>query len=90
MNDQHFSNIATYTDTLFIGGEGPPGLLELAHLAWMDLDAGDRVVVLREIRLGKQATAASITDPLWPAGTEVRGTLGARKSRIARIAWLTR
>lgn len=78
MNGEHFSNIAVYTDTLFWGGEGAPGLLELAHLLWLDLEVGDRVTVIREIQLAKQATVAAITDRLWAEGPEVRGQINSK------------
>ena len=78
MNGEHFSNIAVYTDTLFWGGDGPPGLIELAHLLWLDLEVGDRITLIREIQLAKQATVAAITDGLWAEGPEVRGRIDAR------------
>ncbi|MCS5637770.1 MAG: hypothetical protein NZ990_14720, partial [Myxococcota bacterium] len=77
MSDEHFSSLAAYTDTLLWGGEGPPGPLELAQLLWIDLEAGDRVVFVREIRLGAKAAVSAITDDLWAGGAWVRGRVDA-------------
>ncbi len=82
MNGEHFSILGGYTDTLLWGGEGPPSLFEFAQLLWMDLDAGDRVVFLREISLAKRATVSAITDLLWAQGARVRGRMDAPRATL--------
>ena len=82
MNGEHFSILGAYTDTLLWGGQGPPSLLEFAQLLWMDLDAGDRVVFLRESGLAKRATVAAITDGFWNQGPRVRGRVDAPSAAI--------
>ena len=82
MNDEHFSSLAVYTDTLLWGGEGAPGPAELVQLLWLDLDVGDRVVFVREIRLGQEAVVTAITNDLWAGGAWVRGQVGAPNASL--------
>jgi len=82
MNGEHFSTLGAYTETLLWGGEGPPALTELVQMMWLDLGVGDRVFFEREIRLGKSATVASITDPLWSEGPLIEGQLDAPQATL--------
>ena len=58
----------------FLGGEGAPGLLELAQLPLLDLSAGETLVFERAIRVGRRADVASITDAVFADGGRVSGT----------------
>ena len=51
MNDEHFSSLAAYTDTLLWGGEGAPGATELVQLLWLDLDVGELLLLGVEVVL---------------------------------------
>jgi hypothetical protein len=82
LNGEHFSIIGAYADTLFFGGEGRPGLLELAQTLWLDLDVGERIVYEREILLGQRADVASVTDRVWSAGPVVHGRVDDPGARL--------
>ncbi len=73
LNGEHFSILGVYADTLWVGGQGKPGLLELAQTLWMDLEPGDELVYTRELIVSQRADAASITDQLWSTGRLVVG-----------------
>ena len=73
LNGKHFSILGFYTDTLFWGGTGDPGLLELAQTLLMDLEVGEELVLQREIIVGRQSDVASVTNRLWVAGPRVEG-----------------
>jgi hypothetical protein len=64
------------------GGEGAPGLLELAQLPLMDLDPGDTLVLERAIRVGARADVASVTDAYFADGALVSGRVDDRGARI--------
>jgi hypothetical protein len=64
------------------GGPGAPGVLELAQLPLMDLDAGDVLVLERGIRVGERADVASVTDGWFAAGTLVSGRVDDPAARI--------
>ena len=73
LNGKHFSILGFYTDTLFWGGTGDPGLLELAQTLLMDLEAGEELVLQREILVGRQSDVASVTNSLWATGPRIEG-----------------
>ncbi|MEE3326151.1 MAG: CehA/McbA family metallohydrolase [Myxococcota bacterium] len=73
MHGEHFSMLATYTDTLWLEGTPNPNLLELAQTLFMDLEKGEELVQVREIRLSDVADVASVTDALWAEGRWVQG-----------------
>ena len=64
------------------GGEGPPGLLELAQLPLMDLHPGDVLVLERAIRVGERADVASVTDAYFAEGALVTGRVDDPGARI--------
>jgi hypothetical protein len=64
------------------GGEGAPGLLELAQLPLMDLDPGDTLVLERAIRVGARADVASVTDAYFAEGALVSGRVDDPHARI--------
>ena len=74
MHGEHFSILASYSDTLWWEGSLDPSLLELAQTLFMDLSEGEELVQIREIRLGDVADVASVTDALWSDGRWVTGT----------------
>jgi hypothetical protein len=82
LNGEHFTIIGAYADTLFVGGRGRPGLIELAQTIWLDLDAGDRLVYSRQIWLGRRADVASVTDELWAKGPQVVGRIDDPDARL--------
>lgn len=73
LNGEHFSILGVYADTLWFGGHGKPGMLELAQTLLMDLEPGDELVYARELILGERADVASVTDQIWPTGRRVVG-----------------
>jgi hypothetical protein len=64
------------------GGEGAPGLLELAQLPLMDLDAGDVLVLERSIRVGERADVASVSDAWFAGGALLSGRVDDPAARI--------
>ncbi|MBW2231453.1 MAG: PHP domain-containing protein [Deltaproteobacteria bacterium] len=82
LNGEHFSIIGAYADTLWLGGGGRPGLLELAQTLLMDLEPGERIVYEREIILGDRADVASVTDQLWPDGPEIVASVGQANTAV--------
>jgi len=64
------------------GGDGAPGVLELAQLPLMDLDPGDVLVLERGIRVGARADVASVTDAYFAAGALVSGRVDDAGARI--------
>jgi len=64
------------------GGGGAPGVLELAQLPLMDLDAGDTLVLERAIRVGARADVASVTDAWFAGGAELSGRVDDPTARI--------
>ena len=64
------------------GGAGAPGVLELAQLPLMDLDAGDVLVLERAIRVSERADVASVTDAYFAEGARVSGRVDDPSARI--------
>jgi hypothetical protein len=64
------------------GGEGAPGLLELAQLPLMDLEPGDVLVVERSLRVGARADVASVTDAFWPDAPTLSGRVDEPTARL--------
>jgi hypothetical protein len=64
------------------GGEGAPGLLELAQLPLMDLDPGDVLVLERSIRVGERADVAAVSDAWWADGARLSGRVDDPAARI--------
>jgi hypothetical protein len=64
------------------GGEGAPGLLELAQLPLMDLDPGDVLVLERSIRVGERADVASVSDAWFAGGALLSGRVDDPAARI--------
>jgi hypothetical protein len=64
------------------GGEGAPGLLELAQLPFMDLAPGDTLVLERAIRVGARADVASVTDAWFDGSGTVSGRVDDASARL--------
>ncbi len=64
------------------GGEGAPGVLEMAQLPLMDLRPGDVLVLERSIRVGERADVASVSDAWWPDGALLSGRVDDAAARI--------
>ncbi len=64
------------------GGQGAPGLVEMAQLPLMDLEPGDVLVLERSIRVGESADVASVSDAWWPDGALLSGQVDDATARI--------
>jgi hypothetical protein len=83
LNDRHFSMLAHLSRPPWIGGQsGPPGLLELAQSAFMDLGEGETLVSEREIVISQRPDVASITSRVWADGPRVHGRVDSSDARI--------
>ncbi len=79
---ESFTMTGVFAKPFWFDGDGPPGALQLAQLAFMDLDAGDVLVVERVLRVGERADVASVTDALFEDGVSVTGRVDDANTRI--------
>lgn len=82
INGIDFTMLGVLPRPYWFGGEDAIGFLELAQIYFMDLDEGDAVVFEREIRVGRRADVASVTDAVWPDLPRVHGTVDEPAIRI--------
>lgn len=82
LNGLHFTMLAHFSRRPWIGGDGAPGLLELAQSAFMDLDEGETLLSEREIVISRTPDVASFTSRLWSDGPRVHGRIDSADARI--------
>jgi hypothetical protein len=70
---QDFTLSAVLVRPFWVGGERGIGLLQLAQMRFMDLAVGERIEVLRAVRVGARADVASVTDGRHPDAPRVVG-----------------
>jgi hypothetical protein len=79
----HFTALNTLTRPFWIGrGDRPPGLLQMAQLPFMDLEAGEVLEMHSRIWVGDRADVASITDRIWASQPRVSGRVDDPRARI--------
>ncbi|MEZ4330859.1 MAG: CehA/McbA family metallohydrolase [Myxococcota bacterium] len=61
---------------------GRPGLLQMAQIPFMDVDAGEALAVDYRIWVGERADVASVTDALFARAPRVRGRIDDPRARI--------
>lgn len=71
-----------FAEDFWIGSGNPPGLLELAQTAFMDLALGDRLEVDWRLHVTKRADVASVTDALWRDHPVLYGSLQDPDARL--------
>jgi hypothetical protein len=80
---ESFTMTGIFARPFWVGGRGEaPGVLELAQLPLMDLDAGDVLVLERRIRVGERADVASVTDAYFAGGAELSGRVDDADARL--------
>jgi hypothetical protein len=80
---ESFTMTGIFARPFWVGGRGEaPGVLELAQLPLMDLDAGDVLVLERRIRVGERADVASVTDAYFAGGAELSGRVDDAGARL--------
>jgi hypothetical protein len=79
---ESFTMTGVFANPFWFDGDGAPGALQLAQLAWMDLDAGDVLVIERVLRVGERADVASVTDAFFRDGVPIAGSVDDSSARI--------
>ena len=85
INGDSFTMNGVFSRPLWLGGPDV-GWFELAQSFFMDIEAGETLVLQREILVGARGDVAAVTDQLWPEGPLVRG----RVEPAARVHVATR
>jgi len=81
INDQEFTLIGNFTNTLWFDTNGQPGLLQFMQTPLMDIGVGESLVTEKRILVSKRADVASITDQLYH-GNHLRGKIENPDDRI--------
>ncbi len=79
---EDFSLFAVLPRPFWLGSGASIGLLQLAQMRWMELRAGDRLVVERDVIIGARGDVASITDRLHADAPRVRGRVDDPRARL--------
>ena len=81
VNGDDFSLLGVFANPFWVGGDGI-GVVELLQTLFMDLDANERLVVERSVRLGSRSDVASVLDAIHAAAPEVRGRVDDTTARL--------
>ena len=80
---EHFTSINLLSRASWLdSGSGPPRLLDLARIPFMDLDPQDRIEIDYRIWVGDRADVAAITDRLWVHSALIEGQIDDPTARI--------
>lgn len=82
INGVNFSLLGILSRPCWTGRVHRVGWLELTQVPFMDVAVGETLVYERELRVGRRADVASVTDQLWPDSPRVTGRVDDPSARL--------
>jgi len=83
VSGSHFTFVSSLSRPPWIGStDRPPGLLQLAQIPFMDVEANEVLALDYDLHVGDRADVASITDRVWSEAALVRGHVDDADARI--------
>jgi hypothetical protein len=82
INGVNFSLLGILSRPRWLGRADRVGWLGLAQTLFMDLAVGETLVYEREVRVGRRADVASITDQIWADAPRVTGRVDDPAARL--------
>jgi len=86
ISGESFSLLGVLTRPFWLGGGDRISWLELAQAVLFDLAPGETIEIERELRVGRRADVASVTDALWPDAARVEGRVDDPAARLRVVA----